>query len=410
MSFYYIGTTAATVAFTTIIFPIELQSVVAPEEKGLILGLVASAALAVGIVANILSGVLSDHMTTSWGRRSPFVLIGAALAVPSILLTAFVPLSLFFVSLSYLLVLTTINFSSGSYQPLLVDIVPSFQRGGGAALQVVQSYIGSALGYGISGYLISAGNIRMALILLAATVAATTLISAYFVRPLDTIPALSDGIRIWNSLREFLRPAKIKGGLLVIMIAGLLVSVGSSSIQFFGVYYLETILHQSKPAEALATSGIIGLAVSTASNLAWFRLSNRFNRWKVVIVATVSAGCLNLIFPFVGQYPSFVLLSSIFGASLGLFWSASIALASMLVPEGESGKYMAYYNLPSGVGTAISPLVGGVVLSLSGGASSFAGFVSLFIVTSLFLFASTVSVVGRRVGSHPDGRTFAEER
>jgi MFS family permease len=334
------------------------------------------------------------------------VLIGAALAVPSILLTAFAPLSLFLVSLSYLLVQTTINFSSGSFQPLLVDIVPSFQRGGGAALQVVQSYIGSALGYGISGYLISAGNIRMALILLAATVAATTLISAYFVRPLDTIPTLSNGIRIWNSLREFLRPARVKGGLLVIMIAGLLVSVGSSSIQFFGVYYLETVLHQSKPAEALATSGIIGLAVSTASNLVWFRFSNRFNRWKVVIVATVSAGCLNLIFPFVGQYPSFVLLSSVFGASLGLFWSASIALASMLVPEGEPGKYMAYYNLPSGVGSAISPLVGGVVLSLSGGASSFTGFVSLFIVTSLFLFASTVSLVGRRSSSQPNGQAM----
>lgn len=397
MNLFYVGSTAIPIAFNAIVFPLEVQSLSLATDKGLVLGTIATLALGSGILTSIFSGILSDHSRSKWGRRGPYVFLGMILAVPSILLTGFLPLSLLSIAVSYVFMNAFTSFSFGAYQPLLADIIPLGQRGGAAALQLIFSVAGAVLGYNIAAPLVSAGNYLLALSILAFIFLATTVASILFVRPFDLNTLEVPSMKVLDSIKEIFRLGDNKSGLYTMIGAALFFSLGSSTLQFFGVYYLETVLRVDRPAEALALAGTVTLVVSTTANSIWFRLSSKERRRRMMISVTLLAAVLNLVFPFLPGFGIYLVVAPIYGTALGLFYSSYIARASELVPKNESGKYMAYSNLPFGIGTALSPIIGGVVLSVYGGAASVEGFVALFIVSSGFLFASTVALAVSRV-------------
>jgi Na+/melibiose symporter-like transporter len=61
---------------------------VVTKNKGLVVGLIIFFGTLIGIFMSLLSGILSDHTASRWGKRTPAILIGALIGMPLIGLPA----------------------------------------------------------------------------------------------------------------------------------------------------------------------------------------------------------------------------------------------------------------------------------------------------------------------------------
>lgn len=384
MSVYYLGTNYLWISFNSFVLPIQVESFASPEAKSLVLGLIAGPTIAASLLINILSGILSDHSTSRFGRRSPYILIGSLLAVPGVILTVIFPVSMLITSLSFIGVEVFTNLSCGSYQPLLADIVPEDQRGIAGGLQGMMILFGSALGYGVTGLLAGQGNLQLALILIAAVLVVTTSVTLYAIKIVDRRSSRVEPFRIGTAIGEVFRFRPRIPDFSWFMLGHFLIMLGSTNLMFFGLYYFESVLKVENPSEAMAITGVTILLISAISAVVLGSLSDRIGRRKMIIAAAVFAAALNVLFPFVTTFAVLLAVASAYAITIGLFNSVTNSFASDLVPKEESGKYMAYFNLAIGLANASSPVVAGTVLFLLGGAQSWAGFAAIFVLSSLF--------------------------
>ena len=92
--------------------------------KGLLVVIVAGVVMPILIQPTL--GVISDHTTTRWGRRKPYILIGAILDV---VFLAAIAASQTYIALIVLYVLLQFssNFAQGPFQGYVPDLVPGHQ-------------------------------------------------------------------------------------------------------------------------------------------------------------------------------------------------------------------------------------------------------------------------------------------
>src|SRR5512140_65277 len=83
MSSLMLGANLVWVAYNSILLPTLVENVVV-QGKGLIVGLIGFFGTLLAITVSILAGIISDHTSSKWGRRTPSILIGALLALPLI--------------------------------------------------------------------------------------------------------------------------------------------------------------------------------------------------------------------------------------------------------------------------------------------------------------------------------------
>ncbi|OWP57121.1 MAG: hypothetical protein B2I17_02910, partial [Thermoplasmatales archaeon B_DKE] len=107
---------------------------------------------------------------------------------------------------------------------------------------------------------------------------------------------------------------------------------------------------------------------------------------NILVADAIIAAVPTVLIPYFRTFYIFLILGSFIGAAYGTFYSVSYALASDLVPKGETGKYMALFNLSLTGASTISPLIYGLILYLLR-ASVHLGYVGLFSAAGSFYVA-----------------------
>lgn len=394
MSLYTLGVNFVWIAYGSIVLPLQVETVVPPESKGLVLGLIAGLSTACGVTANLLSGIVSDHSTSRWGRRRPHMLAGALLTLPCMAAAALLPLSLPLVFLGYLGAQVFTNVSAGAYQPVLADFVPEDQRGLAAGLQGFFTLTGAALGFGLIAALVEDGRFSAALIAMAGAFLATTALGSRAIRPHDRPLPDAQGIGFHRAFGEMFRLQARVGGFFWLVLGSFLIFMGLASFQFFGLYYFQTVLRHPSPVRALQVTGLVNLAVSMVAAVAAGFASDRVGRRDMIVAAAVLSGVICLLMPFPGSFVVFLLLAAAYAVGSGVVYSVTMALASSMVPPAEAGKYMAYANLATGLAGAAAPPVFGALLN-AGGAPTVGSFVAFFAVAATFYFAGGAVILLR---------------
>jgi MFS family permease len=383
MGLYNLGVNYVWISYNSLVLPLQVGLLVPQREQGLVVGIIAAVAVTVGVLVNLFSGVLSDNVKLRWGKRRPYILLGTVLCSLSLLLPVFFALTLALAFLSFLLMQTFTNLSSGSYQPLLPDIIQEHQRGEAAGLQGMMTLVGSAMGYGLTGYLVGSGYTSLALIPLSAVFLLTTLVTIGTIRNNDASIFPTSGMRLRETVIEMFRPRTVVRVFFWLVVGSFLIFMGSSGLVYFEVYYFERILNIPNPGDAVAIAGIVILMVSVVSAVVFGFFSDRVGRRNLIIGAAIVAGVATFFVPFVKNFDVFLVVACFVGGPLGVFNSVVFALASDLSPAQETGKYMSYYNLAVGEGGAVAPLFDGVLLYVFG-YSSLTGFVALFGLSAVF--------------------------
>jgi len=131
---YWFALTARSQALTPLIIPLLVQQFIGEEAKGAFVGVIRLWALMVAVLVQALVGVLSDRSRLGWGRRRPFIVVGAAGELVILAMLGLVPglegaTGYWALFVLYVLSMFVSNVAHAGTQALIPDLVPDARKG-----------------------------------------------------------------------------------------------------------------------------------------------------------------------------------------------------------------------------------------------------------------------------------------
>jgi MFS family permease len=371
------------VSYNSILLLPLVQRVVAPEYSSLTVGVIAFFSTFVGITVSILTGIISDHSTSRWGRRGPAILIGALVGLPFIACAGIFHLSLPTIAISYLGMQFFTNIANGAWWPLLVDTVPENQRGLASGLQGLFTLVAAAVGFVVVTYLNEIDQAGTALIVMGAVFAATGIVNALTIRPYDKPAEGVQRISLWKAFRGMFSVRTRVAVFFWLVFSAFLVNMGLNSLQYFARDFLRIYLGLANPDAGLRIFGLVSLALTMLAAVATGLLSDRFGRRRLILLGALGSAVTTVLMALTRDFILFLVMVGIRSIATGPVVAVIPALASDLSPKDEAGQYMAYSNLSTGVSGAVSSLLFGAILNMRGAATA-ESFILLLVVAAVF--------------------------
>ncbi|MEM0156423.1 MAG: MFS transporter [Thermoplasmataceae archaeon] len=384
----YLGVNYLWISFESLILPTQIGNLVPEYRMGLILGIVAAVGAGSGILGNLLSGYLSDRIRILGSRRAPFIAIGVALATVTVLLEGLFVSSLLVIVVGYIFLQVFSNIAIGSVQPVVAETVSADQRGISAGFNGLFTFTGSALGFGITGFLMTYYSQTVAMYSIAAgliitgTGAIITLIYGKISPMREHHIHISGLMHMPKDLRSFQR----------LTAGSFMVFMGVTGLTYFELYFFKQVLNVTNPQIYVAVAGIVVLAISAVVTVALGHFSDRIGRWRIMAADAAFAAIPTALIPFFRSFYVFLILGALIGSSYGTFYSVSSAMAGDLAPKQEAGKYMALFNLALAGASTISPLIYGSILFLLSSSVHYS-YVALFSTSSAFYLIGSVLIL-----------------
>lgn len=307
-------------------------------------------------------GVVSDRLRTRWGRRKPFIAVGApvaALAFAAIPFTVGAPVVVFMGVIAVLLL--AMDLFRTPVSALMPDLTPPQQRSPANGILSLMYGVGSVLAFGAGGALFRVSSAAPFLFGAAVMLAAMGALLALIREParLARTEALP-GVRA--SLRAVL--ADRDRSVLLLLGAIFSWSLGTSALEvFFTSFAVKEFGLDSGQAMSLmvffALSGVVGALPAGY-------LGRRLGRQPCIVAGLVLlVGLLSVTYTVTALSAMRVLL-----VGMGLCWSLLMVNALPMVldfaPAERGGAYTGLFFLATQLASVIGPVLSGHVLGLAG--------------------------------------------
>ncbi len=349
----------------------RMDDIVGKEFAGRALALMDLAGAVVALLVQPTVGSISDYTMSRWGRRKPYIAIGATLDVIFLigLATSQTYLSIFAV---ILLLQVSSNFAQGPFQGYVPDLVAEEQVSLASGLMGVMSILGviggiavGSIGFGLGrDFLLP----TIALGVVELTLAMATVLwvrEGRVAKPREGRTWSRIALETWGTdiLRERSYVWLVVSRLFLLMGAGILPNVM--------VWYLDRSLlvpDADKGFWLTATTASIGLMV-LVSAVPGALLGDRFGRKSVIYVSAAIGGSGMALVALAPTPPVAIGGAVLVGAASGAFLAVDWALMTSIIPKASSGRYMGLSNVATALGTtALPPVVGGLIVDLVGAA------------------------------------------
>ena len=382
LSIYWFGILTIWGGLNNIILPSRMDQI-DKAHAGFLLAVINGAAVLMAIVVQPTVGMISDYTVTRWGRRKPYIVIGASLDVLFLIGLA--------LSQTYLMILVFLvllqfssNFAQGPFQGYVPDLVPARQVATASGLMGVMIVMGQIAGVGVAT--IGLGlNLALATVGLGLIELATALVLVTSVREGSGAPPrpgswLKVATSAWGT--DILRESNVLWLLLV-----RLLFLGAVNATNLVLYYFERTHGMSESrAGTLVFIGtlVVGIATAAAA-FPGARLSDRFGRrpmiWAACAIASAGMGLVAL-----APSPTLAIAAFVpFGIGVGIFLSVDWALMTDVIPKETTGRYMGILNAGTAAAGPIFLVVAGQVLDRVGALDVAAGPRAAMGVAALFL-------------------------
>src|SRR6187551_1922778 len=160
LSIYWLGIQTIWGGLNITIIPGRLDDL-SRETQGTMLAIIMIAGAVAPIVIQPTVGVISDYTTTRWGRRKPYIVVGALLDVVFLLGIATANSLLAITAFVTLLQFST-NTARGAFQGYVPDLVPDRQVGLASAMVGLMQVFGNVLGFALAAIATAQGNVGVA--------------------------------------------------------------------------------------------------------------------------------------------------------------------------------------------------------------------------------------------------------
>lgn len=342
-----------------VLLPLKAASI-DHASKAVVLSQVAFWGALVASIANLLAGAISDRTTSRFGRRRPWMVVGAIGASLAYLAIMYARTPLALVG-GVILFQLTFNLCFSALVAVMPDRVPDNQKGMVAAFLSLGNPIGTAVGAVVIGGLLVVEWQRYA------TISAALLLGlAPFVLRLRDPPLAKADLPPFN-LRSFVSGLWVSPrehpDFALAWLGRFMVLVALSLVQCYMLYFLQDVLDYPKlfPGRR-AEEGLAFLTtVSTISNVALAMLggmlSDRLRRRKLFACgAAVVLACSMVVFSLSPSWPVLVAAYVVFGCGAGCFSAVDMALVTQVLPsQRHAGKDLGVINLANTLPQALAP-------------------------------------------------------
>ena len=392
---YWLGLSFMWNGLHVIILPAVLLNYVPAELKNTALGMLTFTGLIIAMLVQPISGALSDRWVSRWGRRRPLILLGT--------LGDFIFLAILgwagglpWLALGYIGLQFSSNMAHGPMQGLMPDQLPPEQLGAGSGFKNLIDMLGMVVSSLFLGRLFDPAAARPSLPLavimgVLAAGAAVTLIGVREKAALRANPPAG------AAPKPAQRPAPLAAlfhqGVLSpyarLIIARFAFLLGVYGIQTFAQYFVQDVLKAADPPK-LTGDLLAAIAVSLiifALLGGW--LGDRVGHIRMHYVAGGIATLGSLLMLFARTPLTLLIFGSVFGIGIGLFLTANWALASLLAPPGDAGKYLGLTNIATAGSAAVGRLLGPLIdLANNARPGENLGYTGLFLFGAVCALAS----------------------
>ncbi|MFJ9004134.1 MFS transporter [Streptomyces canus] len=333
--------------------------------KETLLAWVTGVGAVVSLAANPFFGALSDRTTARRGRRSPWIVAGAAGGALSLLVLGGAG-GLWVMTLGWCLVQLTLNAAFAAVTAAVPDRVPRFQRGavGGwiGAAQILGAVVGTGLATAAGG--IAAGYAACAVFTLAG-------VMPYVLRHRDLRLAATDRPPwSWRAFaRGFWLSPRRHPDFAWAWLTRFLINLSNALVLLYLLYYLRDRLHYDDPEQGVliltAVDSVALLATVVVGGVWSDRVGRRkpFVRWSGVLMA-VATGVLAVW----QTWPSAIVVAALLGVGLGVFMSVDFALMTDVLPTAlDRGKDLGVINVANALPQVAAPAIAAPIVTHLGG-------------------------------------------
>ncbi|MEU0406561.1 MFS transporter [Streptomyces griseorubiginosus] len=333
--------------------------------KETLLAWVTGVGAVVSLAANPFFGALSDRTTARWGRRSPWIVAGAAGGALSLLLLAGAD-GLWLMTLGWCLVQLTLNAAFAAVTAAVPDRVPRLQRGvvGGwiGAAQILGAVVGTGLATAAGG--IAAGYAACAVFSVAGVL-------PYVLRHRDlTLTPADRPPWSWRSfVRGFWLSPRHHPDFAWAWLTRFLINLSNALVILYLLYYLRDRLHHDDPEQGVliltAVDSVALLATVVVGGVWSDRVGRRkpFVRWSGVLMAVATA-----LLAVWQTWPSAIIVAALLGVGLGVFMSVDFALMTDVLPNAvDRGKDLGVINVANALPQVAAPALAAPIVTHLGG-------------------------------------------
>jgi len=336
-------------------------------------------------------GMISDYTVTRWGKRKPYIVIGATLDV--VFLFGIAASQTYLAILAFLVLLQfSSNFAQGPFQGYVPDLVPAQQVGTASGLMGVMLVMGQIAGVGVAT-IGTPGNLFLATIGLGLIEFGTAIVLVASVREGSGAPRrpgswLKIATSAWGT--DILKESNVLWLLLV-----RLLFLGAISATNLGLFYFMRThgLIEDDAANLIFVATLLVGTATAAAALPGGRLSDRFGRRPMIWVAcAISAAAMLLVAIAPTEWLAIAAFVP-FGIGVGIFLSVDWALMTDVIPKETTGRYMGILNAGTAAAGPVFLFVGGLVMDRVGVLDEAAGPRAAMAVAALFLVGAAIVLI-----------------
>lgn len=419
INIYWLGLTAVSQS-NGLIQPLLVQRFVGPEQQGTFYGNMRLYSLMIALLVQALAGMLSDRSMSKFGRRRPYILIGAIFSAILMVAMGASP-TYWFLFVTVVLSQVFANLAHGATQGLIPDLVPEDKRGRFSGIKAVLELLPVIIIALTIGPMIAKGNMWGGITVVIIILMLAALITM-FVReqpltekpePLDWKPfgrlvamtlvflvviLFSGEIvklvgRTLSNVEQLSTHLIVMGlvglaGMMFAVILGVYGSVqvsigrqaasenpaftwwvinrlaflvGANNLSTFAIYFLQGRLGFVGDAAAGPASRlklIVGVLILIfALPSGW--LADKIGRRMLVAISGLLATVGTVILLLSPSMGVIMIGGSIVGAGIGMFFTTNWALGTDIVPKKDAGKFLGISNLAGAGAGAVGAYIGG---------------------------------------------------
>ena len=334
-----------------------------PGEKEERLAWLMAAGGVVMLVATPLAGAVSDRTGSRFGRRAPWIVVGAVVAALALVGMGFAPGYAALVA-GWLVFQAAIAFSINAAQAVAPDQVPRRQYGLVSGVMGLTYTLGVVVGTAIGTLLgVRPAYLVTALVLLL-------LVGQFVVRFDDPQVVrervLTPGARRWSTLAP--SPRRYPDFAWVFL-TRLLVTLGNSIALFYLLYFLRDRVRVDDPETGVLVLTVVYALMVVVSAVLSGRWSDRVDR-RLPFVSAASLGVTvaTLIMAFALDWWVVVGAAAVLGVSWGVYLAIDQALINEVLPTvADRGRDMGIMNIAVALPNATSPVIAALALRHLGG-------------------------------------------
>jgi MFS family permease len=378
LAVFWFGVSFTWGALLTVVIPSEVLRFVPEAQKGLYLGLLFAGGAVIAMVVSPVAGALSDRSTLPFGRRRPFVVAGALLAVPGLLGMRYAPTYTTFAA-ALLWVQLTVNVAASAFNGLIPDKIPAGQRGAMSGVMGGMMMGGTIAAALLSGRLVGQGVTGAIYWIIAAVLLACMAVVVWKIRetPLRDAPPFA----LPAFLRSFwVDPRRYPDFAWLFATRGL-VMLGFYTIITFLQFFIHDTLHLSRPEAAQATGTISAVVIAAGALVAMAAgpASDLVGRKGIVSTAGMFLAFTGVGLLFQPPFHALLWIGVLFGIGYGAYASVDWALAIDVLPSGQSAaKDLGIWAIANTLPQVLAPVIGGPLLDVFNRTAPNAGYSVIF--------------------------------